>query len=56
MRDREHVASPLDHQKLRALRALVEPLADGEWNQAKETELVIEAVPKALRVRVPRGD
>jgi YegS/Rv2252/BmrU family lipid kinase len=29
---------------------------DGEWNQAKETELVIEAVPKALRVRVPRGD
>lgn len=28
---------------------------DGEWNQARGTELVIEAVPRALRVRVPRG-
>ncbi len=28
---------------------------DGEWNQAKGRELVIESVPKALRVRVPRG-
>jgi diacylglycerol kinase (ATP) len=26
---------------------------DGEWNQARSTELVIEAVPKALRVLVP---
>jgi diacylglycerol kinase (ATP) len=26
---------------------------DGEWNQARGTELVIEAVPRALRVRVP---
>jgi diacylglycerol kinase family enzyme len=29
---------------------------DGEWNQARGRELVIESVPKALRVRVPRGD
>jgi diacylglycerol kinase (ATP) len=29
---------------------------DGEWNQAKGRELVIESVPRALRVRVPRGD
>jgi diacylglycerol kinase (ATP) len=29
---------------------------DGEWNQARGTELVIESVPRALRVRVPRGD
>jgi diacylglycerol kinase (ATP) len=28
---------------------------DGEWNQARSTELVIETVPGALRVRVPRG-
>jgi YegS/Rv2252/BmrU family lipid kinase len=28
---------------------------DGEWNQARGTELVIEAVPRALRVRVPDG-
>jgi diacylglycerol kinase (ATP) len=28
---------------------------DGEWNQARGTELLIEAVPRALRVRVPRG-
>jgi len=27
---------------------------DGEWNQAKGRELVIESVPRALRVRVPR--
>jgi diacylglycerol kinase (ATP) len=27
---------------------------DGEWNQARGNELVIEAVPRALRVRVPR--
>jgi YegS/Rv2252/BmrU family lipid kinase len=26
---------------------------DGEWNQARGKELVIEAVPRALRVRVP---
>ncbi len=26
---------------------------DGEWNQARSTELVIEAVPRALRVLVP---
>jgi len=29
---------------------------DGEWNQARTNELVIEAIPKALRVRVPRAD
>ena len=29
---------------------------DGEWNQARGKELVIEAVPRALRVRVPRGE
>lgn len=29
---------------------------DGEWNQARGNELVIEAVPRALRVRVPRGE
>ena len=29
---------------------------DGEWNQARGRELVIESVPRALRVRVPRGD
>ncbi len=29
---------------------------DGEWNQARGTELVIESVPRALRVRVPRED
>jgi diacylglycerol kinase (ATP) len=29
---------------------------DGEWNQARGKELVIESVPRALRVRVPRGD
>ncbi len=28
---------------------------DGEWNQARGPELVIEAVPRALRVRVPAG-
>ena len=27
---------------------------DGEWNQAHGRELVIESVPRALRVRVPR--
>ncbi len=27
---------------------------DGEWSQARGNELVIEAVPRALRVRVPR--
>ena len=27
---------------------------DGEWNQARGNELVIEAIPRALRVRVPR--
>jgi diacylglycerol kinase family enzyme len=27
---------------------------DGEWNQAQGTEVVIEAVPKALQVLVPR--
>ncbi|MFN8091357.1 MAG: hypothetical protein U0599_03865 [Vicinamibacteria bacterium] len=26
---------------------------DGEWNQAKSNEIVIEAVPKALRVLAP---
>ena len=26
---------------------------DGEWNQAQGPELVIESVPRALRVRVP---
>jgi diacylglycerol kinase family enzyme len=29
---------------------------DGEWNQARGAELVVEAVPRALRVRVPRGE
>ena len=29
---------------------------DGEWNQARTKELVIEAIPRALRVRVPRAD
>jgi diacylglycerol kinase (ATP) len=29
---------------------------DGEWNQASGPELVVECVPRALRVRVPRGD
>jgi diacylglycerol kinase (ATP) len=29
---------------------------DGEWNQARGRELSIESVPRALRVRVPRGD
>jgi diacylglycerol kinase (ATP) len=28
---------------------------DGEWNQARSAELSVEAVPGALRVRVPRG-
>jgi diacylglycerol kinase (ATP) len=28
---------------------------DGEWNQARGNELVIESVPRALRVRVPPG-
>jgi diacylglycerol kinase (ATP) len=28
---------------------------DGEWNQARGRELVVEAVPRALRVRVPPG-
>lgn len=28
---------------------------DGEWNQAEGKELVIESVPRALRVRVPRA-
>jgi diacylglycerol kinase (ATP) len=28
---------------------------DGEWNQARGSELVIESVPRALRVRVPRA-
>ena len=27
---------------------------DGEWNQARGAELVVESVPKALRVLVPR--
>ena len=27
---------------------------DGEWNQARGTELVVESVPRALRVLVPR--
>jgi diacylglycerol kinase family enzyme len=26
---------------------------DGEWNQAKSTEIVIEAVPRALQVLAP---
>jgi diacylglycerol kinase (ATP) len=29
---------------------------DGEWNQARGRELSVEAVPRALRVRVPRDD
>jgi YegS/Rv2252/BmrU family lipid kinase len=29
---------------------------DGEWNQARGRELMVEAVPRALRVRVPPGD
>ena len=29
---------------------------DGEWNQAQGPELAIECIPRALRVRVPRGD
>jgi diacylglycerol kinase (ATP) len=28
---------------------------DGEWNQARSAEISLEAVPGALRVRVPRG-
>jgi YegS/Rv2252/BmrU family lipid kinase len=28
---------------------------DGEWNQAKAAELVVECVPRALRVRVPKA-
>jgi diacylglycerol kinase family enzyme len=26
---------------------------DGEWNQARSAEIVVEAVPQALRVLVP---
>ena len=26
---------------------------DGEWNQARSAEVVVEAVPRALRVLVP---
>jgi diacylglycerol kinase (ATP) len=29
---------------------------DGEWNQARDNELVIQCVPHALRVRVPRAE
>jgi diacylglycerol kinase family enzyme len=29
---------------------------DGEWNQARGREILIEALPRALRVRVPTGD
>lgn len=28
---------------------------DGEWNQARSAEIVVETVPAALRVRVPAG-
>ncbi|MFN8096301.1 MAG: diacylglycerol kinase family protein [Vicinamibacteria bacterium] len=52
----------LRHPKVSAARArrlvyrFAEPPAyetDGEWNQAKSNEIVIEAVPKALRVLAP---
>jgi diacylglycerol kinase (ATP) len=29
---------------------------DGEWNQGQGRELVVEAIPRALRVRVPPGN
>jgi diacylglycerol kinase (ATP) len=52
----------LAHPRVSAVRArrlvyrFVEPPAyetDGEWNQARSSEVVIEAVPKALRVLAP---
>jgi diacylglycerol kinase family enzyme len=52
----------LAHPRVSAVRArrlvyrFAEPPAyetDGEWNQARGAEVVIEAVPKALRVLAP---
>ena len=52
----------LRHPRVSALRArrlvyrFAEPPAyetDGEWNQARSSEVVIEAMPKALQVLAP---
>ena len=54
----------LRHARVRAVRAsrlvyrfLKPPTyeTDGEWNQARAAEIVVEAVPRALRVLVPAG-